>query len=185
MQLSLALVLVAWGAILHSAWIVSAGAMAVIYGVGLAASDEGSDLATRFGVPWRAYRRRVHSWLPRWRPYHPSDETGTDTAPAALYVAAGCGPCSEVACWFTVRKPRGLEIVAAELHPQRDLTRITYDPRDGSPEEEGVAAVARALEHVHLGWAMVGWTMRLPGLRPVLQLLTDASGAEPRVVTRF
>ncbi len=169
MQLSLALVLVAWGALLHSGWIAFAGVMAVVYGVGLAEPDERTDLDKRFGEPWRAYRRGVRAWRVRWRPYHASLDSGGDAAPARLYVAETCGRCSEVARWFAARRPRGLEIVAAESHPSGNLTRITYDPGDGGREERGVAAVARALEHIHIGWALAGWLMRLPGLRWVLQ----------------
>jgi protein-S-isoprenylcysteine O-methyltransferase Ste14 len=190
MQLSLALMLTAWGALIGSGWMMLAGPMAVVYGLGLAASDESHALGERFGAPWRAYRRRVRSWIPRRRPFHPSVDVAAaepETAapqPARLYVSATCGRCSEVAAWFSARRPRGLEIVPAEQHPSRDLWRITYDPGDNTPDEEGVVAVARALEHVHLGWAILGWIMRLPLLRSVLQLLVDASGGEPRLIER-
>lgn len=190
MQLSMAMLLTGWGALVHSAWLVLAGPMAVAYGCGLAAADERHSLGARFGEPWRTYRRHVRSWIPRLRPFHasadaPDADAGSPTAEVArFYVAASCGPCSEVAAWFDARHPRGLVIVPAERHPTRDLWRITYDPGDGSPDEEGVRAVARALEHVHLGWAVAGWTMRLPLLRSVLQLLVDASGGEPRLIER-
>jgi hypothetical protein len=45
-----------------------------------------------------------------------------------------------------------------------------------------VAAVARAFEHVHLGWALLGFLMRLPVLCQLTQLLADASGAGPRTI---
>jgi hypothetical protein len=130
------------------------------------------------------YRRHVDAWLPHWRPYHPSGDGIAGGVPARLYVAESCGECSKVGRWFAARHPRGLDVVPAELHPSRDLRRITYDPCDGSIDESGVAAIARALEHVHFGWAMVGWLMRLPGLVSVLQLLVDASGGEPRTIPR-
>jgi protein-S-isoprenylcysteine O-methyltransferase Ste14 len=177
MQLSMALVMVFWGALLHSPWIAIGGVMSVAYSFGLAEPDERSDLATRFGKPWKAYRRQVRSWIPRWRPYGAA-------VPARLYVSATCGECSEVERWFSARAPKGLEIVSAERHPTRDLSRITYDSRDESADEEGVAAIARALEHLNLGWAMVGWLIRLPGISRVLQLLADASGGERRLVKR-
>jgi hypothetical protein len=172
--------------------------MSFVYSFGLAAWDEESDLGERFGAPWREYRTHVRAWIPRLRPYHPAchpeprrcarGELREGSAPrscsARLYVAETCGPCAEVAAWFAARHPRGLEIVPAELHPSRDLERITYDPGDDSPDEEGVAAVARALEHVHLGWAVLGWTMRLPVMRPILQLIVDASGGAPRRIPR-
>jgi protein-S-isoprenylcysteine O-methyltransferase Ste14 len=184
MQLSSALVFIAWGIVLQNVWVMLGGPMTLAYALGLAASDEHSDLLGRFGKPWRVYRRHVRAWIPRWRPYHASIDGLSVAPPARLYVAAGCGKCSEVGRWFVAHKARGLEVVPAELHPQRDLSRITYDAGDGSGDE-GVAAVARALEHIHLGWAIVGWMMRLPGMTPVLQLLVDASGGEPRLVRRL
>ena len=186
MQLSMTLVLVAWGAILASVWVALAGVMAVIYSVGVAEPDEHVDLDARFGGAWRSYRRSVRAWMPRWRPYHVPAAEGSETSVARLYVAGGCDRCAEVARWFVARRPTGLEIVPAENHPHRDLYRITYDPCDGEGdgEQEGVAAFARALEHVHLGWAMVGFFIRLPGISQVLQLLVDVSGGEARIVRR-
>jgi protein-S-isoprenylcysteine O-methyltransferase Ste14 len=182
MQLSIALLLTGWGVLAGSWWMMLAGPMAVVYGCGLAAWDEATSLGGRFGAPWHVYRRHVRAWIPRLRPFHASDVG--DAQPARLYVAASCGPCSEVAAWFRARRPRGLEVMPAEWHPSRDLWRITYDPCDGSPDEQGIVAVARALEHVHLGWAVIGWTMRMPLVRGVLQLLVDASGGEPRLIKR-
>ena len=183
MQLSLTLVLVAWGALMENPSVALSGVVGVFYSLGVALADEQSDLSERFGSPWRIYRRHVRSWLPRWRPFHPTDDGVSDAQAARLYVAARCGECSEVGRWFLARAPRGLEIVPAELHPSRTLSRITYDPRDGGRDEAGVAAVARALEHLHLGWAMIGWLMRLPLLVSVLQLLSDASGGARRSVS--
>ena len=77
-----------------------------------------------------------------------------------------------------------LEIVAAELHPSQDLRRITYDPGDGALEEHGIAALARGLEHLHLGWAYLAALIRLPIICPALQLLADASGLGPRTIRR-
>ena len=176
MQLSAVVVLVAWGALLESAWVALGGIMTWIYGVGLARMDEGADLEERFGAQWTHYRTRVRNWLPRWRPAHPS---------ARLYVAAGCGPCSEIGRWFAAGGAVALEIVPAELHPTRDLRRVTYELIDDeSVREEGVAALARALEHIHLAWAMLAFFVRLPGVRHGLQLLADVSGGEERIVQR-
>ena len=86
--------------------------------------------------------------------------------------------------WFESRKPIELEIIAAEDHPQRDLRRMTYDPMDGTATEEGVRAFARGLEHLNLGWAYLGACMRLPLIRNVLQLLSDASGLGPQLILR-
>jgi hypothetical protein len=88
--------------------------------------------------------------------------------------------CRQVGEWFAMRGARQLIIVAAETHSSGALRRITYDPGDGTREASGVEAVARALEHVHLGWAFLGFALRLPVMCQLAQLLVDASGGEPR-----
>jgi protein-S-isoprenylcysteine O-methyltransferase Ste14 len=178
MQLSAACTLLLWGALLRNAWVASSSVMALIYGVGVAAWDEDRDLAARFGDRWRAYRREVHDWRPRWRPY-----VDPDAGPATLYVASTCGPCSDIAAWVQRRRPRGLRIVPAEQHPTRDLWRITYAAPDGL-DADGIAALARALEHLHLGWAFAGMVLRLPVIRPCVQRLVDATGGGARHIPR-
>src|SRR5688500_2500630 len=150
--------------------------MTCIYGVGLARMDEGIDLEARFGDSWSRYRANVRNWLPRWRPAHP---------PARLYVAMECGPCSEIGRWLASSGAVSLEVVAAELHPQRDLRRVTYELVDEEcAHEEGVAALARAVEPIHLGWAMLAFFVRLPLVRHLLQVLADVSGGDEQLVPR-
>jgi len=182
MQLSAALVLAAWGATAGRPWVIAIGAMSVVYSAGIAGWDEAGDMRTRFGAPWDGYRRGVRAWLPRWRPWHPSVE-GAGTADV-LYVSAECGRCSELGRMVEALRPVGLVVVPAEHHPSRDLPRITYAPADGGAEEDGVAAFARALEHVNLPCALLGMAMRLPVVRPALQLIVDASGGGPMRVRR-
>lgn len=181
MQASATVLLLGWGLLLESAWVAAAAVVSLAYSLGLAAWDEQGDLVERFGPAWLAYRRAVRPWLPRWRPY--VGEAVARERPR-LYVAASCGPCSQLGAWLRARDPRGLEIVDAEDYPARDLARLTYDPRDGTPEAEGVAALARALEHLHLGWAYLGWVLRLPLVCQVAQLFADAVGGGPRLVPR-
>jgi len=181
MQLSAALVLSTWGALTGRPWVIAVGAMSVFYSAGLAETDESADLEVRFGEPWAAYRRGVRQWLPRWRPWHPSLDGGP---PDLLYVSAECGRCSELGRMIEAMRPVGLVVVPAEDHPSRDLTRITYAPADGGAEEEGVAAFGRALEHVNLAVAVTAMAMRLPVIRPILQVIVDASGGGPVQVSR-
>jgi protein-S-isoprenylcysteine O-methyltransferase Ste14 len=175
MQLSAMLVLFAFGAVTANIWIAAGGIMVHLYSVGLAGWDEDEDLRRRFGNDWRQYRQHVRRWLPRLRPWH-----RPDVPPARLFVSAECGMCREVAAWFEAHGARGLAILPAESHPSRALTRITYEPADGSAASRGVDAIARGLEHVHFGWAYVGFLVRLPVVSPAVQLIADASGAEPR-----
>ncbi|HEY3109346.1 MAG TPA: hypothetical protein VGL23_11370, partial [Chloroflexota bacterium] len=58
---------------------------------------------------------------------------------------------------------------------------ITYVAADGQPFA-GVAALARALDHLDLAWAWLGWALRLPLVCQAAQLLADALGAEPRAI---
>jgi len=178
MQLSCAMVMTALGAVLANPWILATGVMSFVYGFGLADWDEAADMQARFGESWLRYRGQVKAWRFRWRPYYGA------ARPARIYVAENCGPCSEVRRWFAARKPVGLEVLAAEVHPARDLQRVTYEPADGSRPEEGIAAFARALDHVNLAWTLLGALIRLPIIRPALQLLVDASGLGPRRIPR-
>jgi hypothetical protein len=88
--------------------------------------------------------------------------------------------CRDVARWSEVRGGRHLTIVPAESHPSGALRRITYESADGIYRASGFEAVARALEHTHLGWALSGWLIGLPPMLARVQLLADASGAGPR-----
>lgn len=174
MQVCWTLVLLAWALLLRNAWLLSGPLIAVIYGAGIASWDEGEDMERRFGEAWHRYRVGVKNWVPRWRPHHGGPN-------AQLYIAASCGPCSEVWRWITSRNPVGLEIVAAESLPSGSIRRMRYVPGDGSSRAEGVRAMGRALEHLNLGWSIAGIALRLPGVWQFMQLMMDASGLGPRV----
>ena len=182
MQLAATITLVVVGIMLRSFWVAAAGLMAHIYSVGLASWDEGDDLGKRFGSKWLRYRAEVRNWWPRWRPWYETAAFQQDFRPAKVYIAETCDVCSPVAAFLRRRNPVGLEIVAAERHPYGNLRRMTYAPGDGGPEEKGIAALARALEHVHLGWALVGFAVRLPIVCQVLQLLVDSCGGGEREI---
>ena len=176
MQLATAAMLLAMGALLQSAPVAGAGLMVLVFSAGLASWHEGLSMRERFGAVYDTWRQNVRPWWPRWRPWVPFEAT--------LYYAEGCAPCEGVARFIRGRGPIGLVLVPAQQHPRRDLTRLTYDPGDGAPEEEGVVAFLRALEHTHLGWAALAWLGRLPGIVDLLQLVVDASGGGPRLVPR-
>jgi hypothetical protein len=74
--------------------------------------------------------------------------------------------CRDVARWSEVRGGRHLTIVPAESHPSGALRRITYESADGVYRASGIDAVARALEHIHLGWALGGCVIGLPPTGP-------------------
>jgi protein-S-isoprenylcysteine O-methyltransferase Ste14 len=175
MQAGAAWVLAACAAVSGSAHLAAAVVVAIAYSAGLAWWHEDEELDERFGQRWLAYRRAVPAWYPRWRP------SGT-MEPATVWVAGTCGQCAPIAAFLTSRRPVGLTVRAAEEHPHRRLRRITYEA--AGRHWEGVAALARALDHLHLGWAFAGWCMRLPGVAPALHTLVDAAGGGPRDIGR-
>lgn len=171
MQLGATVVLAGWGVLLGSPAVVLGAAMAGAFSAGFAAWNEDGDLAARFADDWRRYRANVRLWLPRLRP---------SPGPAAvLYVDAGCGACSEVGAFVIRRRPTGLVVAPAATCPE-PLRRIAYRTQAGR-RLDGVAALAGALEHTHLGWAVAGWIARLPGVVHLLQLVTDVVGGGPRL----
>ena len=177
MQLSCGLAMIGWAALLQNWWMAAAAAMSVVYSAGIAEWDERQDLRERFGGDWVTYREQVRSWFIRWRPYVEHDYS-------RLYIAASCAPCRELQGWLESRRPLGLSLVNAEELAAGSIMRMRYEPADGLASEEGVRALGRALEHLHLGWALVGIVLRLPGLWQFAQLVGDASGLGPRPVVR-
>ncbi|HEX2295564.1 MAG TPA: isoprenylcysteine carboxylmethyltransferase family protein, partial [Actinomycetota bacterium] len=146
---------------------------AFVYGAGLAEWHEDVQLSERFGAEWISYRRAVRPWVPTLRP---AIHEG-----ATLLVAYSCGTCSSVGRWFLARQPVGLTIAPAEDANDPELRRVTYVPAHG-PAHHGVLAIARALEHVHLGWAIAGWFLAMPVVSHFAQLVVDVFGPSPQVV---
>jgi protein-S-isoprenylcysteine O-methyltransferase Ste14 len=173
MQLGMTLLLVGYGALLGSWWVAAIGPVGAVFSSGFAAWQEHGDLDRRYGQRCHAYRAEVRAWLPRWRPRHQE--------PALLHLAVTCEPCTQLARWLDRRAPLALEVVPAEDAPL-PLDRMTYVPADGTKPEDGVRALGRALEHLNLGWALIGFTMRLPVVRAFLQLVVDAVGGGRRAV---
>ncbi|MEU0521395.1 methyltransferase [Streptosporangium sp. NPDC006007] len=149
----------------------AAAVISFAYGAGLAAWHEDERLTRRFGAEWAAYRHAVRPWVPRLRPVMPQ---------ASVYVASTCGQCSQVGRWILRHDPVGLRVVAAESRPGGPR-RITYEHPDGR-REEGVAALAHVLTHIHLGWALAGWALMIPGVTWFAQLCVDSFGGGPRAV---
>jgi protein-S-isoprenylcysteine O-methyltransferase Ste14 len=138
-------------------------AVALAYGAGLAAWHEGEQLTRAHGGDWLRYRGRVRAWLPRARP---------ETPHATVYVDLSCGMCAEVGSWIRAKRPIALTVADAADLP-RMPPRITYAREDGT-DAAGVAALAHVLTHIHLGWALLGWLLLVPGVTGFAQLCGDA-----------
>lgn len=175
MQLSMSLGFILLAVFFGNVHLLAAAGIAVAYSVGLAAWHERGELDERFGFAWAEYRERVRDWIPHWRPIAQRET-------AELYVASTCPLCSPVGAWIGRRSPVGLRILPAEGLAV-PVSRALYRPAGPDPISDGysgAAAVARSLEHLNLGWALLGWTMLFPGIRQLIQLVLDAVGAGPR-----
>ncbi len=175
MQLSTSILFALMALAMMSRWIWFMTVICIAYSIGFAAWDERGDLRERFGDASVEYANRVRHWWPTWRP--------RIDAPSTIYFSADCGICSSIASWFQRRHPVALSFIDAERHPTLDLERVRYEAPDGY-SADGIVAIARALEHLHLGWAILGFAMRLPIARTILQLIVDASGGGKRTVLR-
>lgn len=175
MQLSLTLLFLVLAFFGQSFWLVGVALISFVYGIGFAKWSEDSDLSQRFGDHWKEYRGQVRDWLPRWKPI--ADEK------AVLYIAETCGVCSKIGRWFKSRSTPGLTIEAAENYTGEPLERIRYETSDHY-RADGIAALGKALEHIHLGWALIGIFLRLPLMCSAIQLVVDASGGGKRHLTR-
>lgn len=175
MQVSAVALLGLLAAVAGSVSLAAAAVSAVAFSTSVAGPHEYDQLADRHGEQWHVYRTRVRTWWPRWRPY-----PGSSTA--VLWLDLDCGACAAVAGFLRCRSSRHLTVAAAADHHQ-PLRRARY-VSDGGHDERGVAAVTRAMEHLHLGWAYLGWILRVPGIGWLAQLVTDAMIAAPHPTTR-
>lgn len=175
MQLCAVAMLVIAAAVSGRPALLLAAAIGAVFGSGLAGWHESQQLGERFGDGWLAYRRSVRNWWPRLQPY-------PGRSSARLYVEVTCDPCSAVGAWFARRRHPTLEICAAEDH-RESLRRVRYEDDDGLVCS-GTRALGAALEHLSLGYAVLGWLIRAPGLAWLVQVLADAVGGGPREIAR-
>lgn len=175
MQLSTTALLLLTALVTGSATLALAAGVAVAFTLGVARPHERHDLAGRHGTPWRDYRRQVRDWWPRWTPY-------PDNTVATLWLDEDCGPCAATSGFLRRRQPGRLRLAPAGAHPT-PLRRARYQAAD-SHQADGMAAVARGLEHVNLGWAYLGWLLRLPGVGWLAQVVTDAMIAPPHLANQ-
>ena len=169
MQTSMVCVLLVLGVVFQSYLVASLAVLGVVYSCGLARWSEGLDLKNRYGRAWFNYEKNVGSWKPALRPY-------TGEGVAKIYFDADCTACCSIAQWFYRRDPRGIELARASDYPGAPLKRVTYRYAKYGVETKGVHAIACALEHIHLGWAIVAWCIQLPLILPLIQLCMDLAG---------
>jgi hypothetical protein len=169
MQLSMSLLLVTESLFLMSIWPAFLAAMGIIYSEGLARWSENRDMRNRFGESWDRYRTGHRAWIPHWRPRIDGS--------CELWFDDHCGNCTEVADWFARRSPEKLIIRKASEWEGAPLERMTWHHPPSGRTEEGIAGVSMAFQHLHLGWAALGWIAGMPGVSHAIQLCFDMAGA--------
>ena len=141
---------------------------------GMFSWSEGPELTKRFGQKWSVLVRKQHLWWPTWRPSSAGE-------PATIWVDLGCNSCAPLATFLQERQPVQLQIQDANDH-QTPINRLCYERDDGT-SFSGVVAFGASLEHLNLGWAMIGWILRLPGLQWFWVLVSDSVGFGPQPVS--
>ena len=172
MQFSMTNLLILESHFLWSPWPLLIAIAGLVYSEGFARWSENQDMNARFGNSWAAYKATHRPWLPTFFP--------ESASPSELWYDDSCTACHQTANWFANRSPIALKICKASEWPGDPLERITWHHPTSGRTEHGVTAVAMALQHLHLGWALVGWIIGLPGLSHVIQICLDASGAGKR-----
>ncbi|MET1076724.1 MAG: methyltransferase [Pseudomonas sp.] len=144
MQTSTALAWLILGLLLGNVWVAAAAVMAVVFVLGMVRWHHRYDLALRFPLGWAVYRQQVPDWLPRWRPWIP--------VPAQLSFDPANAAQTRLTEWLQ-RQAQGLVITPG--------ARLTYREPGEERNFQGVAATAKALNHLHFGFALVGAALLL------------------------
>ncbi len=167
MQTSMAASLIVWGLYWNSPLCYILALVSCIYSVGIAHWSENDDLEKRFGSRWSNYKKSVRSWIPRWRPY-------PQNSPARIYFDLECDSCSMIARWFQRRIENDLQLHPSNSHPSGKLKRVSYEFTGKDECASGVIAIGCALQHIHFGWAFVGWIIQLPLISHIAQVSMDS-----------
>jgi protein-S-isoprenylcysteine O-methyltransferase Ste14 len=162
MQLGASLLALIWGAFLGSWELMLASVMAVSFSASLAKWQEHADLKERFEGSYLDYDKGLKDWIPRW--------TTLQTTPSRLQIPVH----SKFYALYIRQKPVFLVVETGE--------KLEYQTGDGSTER-GVDALARALEHLNLAWAVLAWIIRLPVVRELSELWITALGVKQRRVS--
>ena len=167
MQATMAASLVVWGFYWDNPLCYILAAVSFIYSAGIAHWSENGDLDSRFGDRWNHYRKNVRLWIPRLKPF-------PQHTPARIYFDLECSSCSLIAQWFKQRIENDLQIHPASTHPSGELKRVTYEFSGKKERATGVIAIGCALQHIHFGWAFIGWVIQLPLISHIAQVSMDS-----------
>ena len=114
---------------------------------------------------WGKYSSAVRNWVPLRRPY---------IARTATLQFPDAGRDSRILAWLMRHMEDGLTIEVMPVAPSLKRQRLIYSSSDPDLDAAGIAALGRALEHLGGFSALLGWTLRLPGVRHLMELVTFA-----------
>ena len=108
---------------------------------------------------WSSYKESVADWRPRWSPYRPGRPIVIATTASEAAQTIGLGFALDGGIRVRLRRAQG-------------FSRLVFSCAETGVREKGVAALSRILERRNLGWAIIGWCLRVPLVTAVLQGLT-------------
>lgn len=141
----------------------------IAYTIGVSNIQENEDMTKRFGKLWVNYNLNVPKWRFLLKP--------AAIPKGIIYFKQDCQQCNEIKTWFTNQKATNLTLKYAHEH-HNNIRQVTYTDYLGN-NHTSVTAIAHALEHIHLGWACLGWFIRLPLINYVIQAIINAIGFDP------
>ena len=141
----------------------------IAYTFGVSNILENTAMKKRFGKLWANYNKNIPEWRFLWKPV--AIPQGT------IYFKQNCNQCSKLKTWFENRKSINLTLKFAHEHDQ-EIQQATYTDYLGN-NHTSVNAIAHAMEHINLGWACLGWLIRLPIINYVVQAIVNTITPEP------
>ncbi|MDE0836931.1 MAG: hypothetical protein OSA84_11335 [Akkermansiaceae bacterium] len=102
------------------------------------------------------------------------------TRETAIQIACLYGPLAATALliwWFRPGKRLATGLLYSTAWVAAPLQRLTWHHPPSGRTESGIAGVSMAFQHLHLGWAALGWIAGIPGISHTIQLCFDTAGA--------
>ena len=166
-QWSLTFLFIPLALFFHSYILLAGIVVSLAYTIGISEPHEKAQLEALFSIQWINYKKNVPLWYFLWRPLH--------IPTAKIYFKKNCQHCSQTRQWFERKKPKNLTFLHAKDFKGAWLRQVTYIDHNGHIATS-VQAIAHALEHINLGYAALGWFIRLPGIYHLVQLIFDSMG---------
>lgn len=166
-QWSLTLIFIPIAIFFHSYLMLLGLLISIAYTISIANYNEYRDMENRFGKAWLKYQKNTPSWYFALYP--------TNIPTATIYFQKDCLECSRMRQWIERRKPHHLTFRHASEFPGVTIEQVTLIDHQGN-RHTSVKAIAHAFNHLHLGWASLGWLMRLPVIAHLLQIIVNGLG---------